>query len=513
PDQRRVLAERLLSLAEPRPPAGWRRWRQPVPRPPTGPVLVLAAGLLLTARTSLSRTLVTRVVGRGRDPAAVQAALRWLEEVGLLVSSPPRPGVLTPTPAAVALLQGLGVAALQRHPHNDVALPAHLTSLLASAPEALPPPVQPAAAAPVQPPPLGCRRRSRAAAWLAGLAGLAGAITLGWGYLGRPPTPHPALGWRFQLERLAAGGGTLLHLDHAGLLLSLQDGALYRSAADRLDYKRPVAFSGFDMAADCSLIAPRVQAAVQAPGGRFLWVELAGSGGPERCLVDLETRTVTHDAGRSLVPAQAPHVVGWLSPTELGLAAEAPPRRGPWQAVDVTGRVARLVAPPRGRHLLWLAAPGPASHRGALAWHAEAGTWWLALDSWREGAGFVDGPRCTLRGFVPAPDAVPRSGAISGDGRLLLLTWSLPVAAARVLTLTTLPAGETVVVPTPTALVAEAPVFWAPRGTAPDGQRFFVTLAGPRGPEPTAVAVRAALREPQGGRTEAPSGRQAGSPP
>jgi hypothetical protein len=493
PDQRRLLTERLLMLAR---PVGWRGWLTPARRQPSGGVLVLAAGLLLTARTSLSRTLVTRIVGRGRRPVDVHAALAWLEAVGLLAAAPSRPDVLVPTPAALALLEVLEVPPLPRRRHDDLAVPGHLASLLASGPVA--PPSLPAPA-PTEPdkPAVPAARPSRRRVWLgAGLTGLVGLGAL-WGWhLSHPTTRdmHPT--WAFRLERLASRGGTLLQLDQAGMLLSLQDGTLYSSAPDRLDFKRAVQFEGFDMAADCSLVAPRVARAVPAPGRRFLWVELAGARAPERCLVDLETRTVTHDAGRSLALPPAQGVVGWLSGSELALAESPSPRWGAWHVVDVTTRGSRVVPAPEGQFLLRIETPGGVAQRGALAWLASEGTWRLALDEWREGTGFVPGERASLRGFVPSPEAVPQAGALSGDGRLALLTWLLPATEAQVVTLTTLPQGETVAVPLPAPLVPDAPTFWEPGGGSEQGQRFFATLSGPHGPEPVAIVASARRQAP-----------------
>jgi hypothetical protein len=493
PDQRRLLTERLLALAR---PVGWRGWLTPPRRQPSGSVMVLAAGLLLTARTSLSRTLVVRVVGRGRRPDEVRSALAWLERVGLLAATPARPDVLQPTPAALALLELLEVPPLPQRRHEDLAVPGHLAPLLASVPVAPPPLAASAAVGPDKPAASGARANRRRVLWGTGLTALAalGALT-GW-HLSPPKTQdlHPA--WEFRIERLASGGGTLLQLDQAGMLLSLQDGALYTSAPDRLDFKRAVQFEGFDMAADCSLVAPRVARAVPAPGRRFLWVELAGARGPERCLVDLETRTVTHDAGRMLSPPGAQGVVGWLSGTELALAAGPSPRREAWLVLDVTTRGSRVVPAPEGQFVLRIEAPGGTAQRGALSWEAAAGTWRLALEAWREGSEFAAGERSALRGFVPASEALPQAGAVSGDGRLVLLTWALPATQSQVVTLTTLPEGETVAVPLPAPLVPGAPMFWEPGGGSEDGQRFFGTFAGPNGPEPAAIVAFARRKAP-----------------
>jgi hypothetical protein len=493
PDQRRLLAERLLALAR---PVGWRGWLAPAGRQPVGSVMVLAAGLLLTARTSLSRTLVVRVVGRGGRSDDVRAALAWLEGVGLLAATPARPDVLQPTPAALALLALLEVPALPQRRHEDVAVPGHLASLLASGPAAPPPLAATATSGPDKPAAPAARANRRRVWWGVGLTALAalGALT-GW-HLSPTTTRdlHPM--WEFRVERLASGGGTLLQLDQAGMLLSLQDGALYTSAPDRLDFKQALQFEGFDMAADCSLVAPRVAHAVPAPGRRFLWVELEGARGSERCLVDLETRTVTHDAGRLRAPPRAQGVVGWLSGTELALAEAPPPRREAWLVMDVTTWGSRVVPAPEGQFLLRIEAPGGTAQRGALAWEAAAGTWWLALDAWREGSGFAAGERSALRGFVPAPEALPQAGAVSGDGRLVLLTWALPATQSQVVTLTTLPEGETVAVPLPAPLLPGAPTFWEPGGGSRDGQRFFATLSGPHGPEPAAIVASARRRAP-----------------
>jgi hypothetical protein len=286
----------------------------------------------------------------------------------------------------------------------------------------------------------------------------------------------------------------MLGLDGAGMLLSLHQGALYRSVPDRLDFKRPMQFDGHDMPPECTLVAPSVLHAAMSPGRRFLWVELAGPRARERCLVDMETRTVTHEAGQRLAPPEASEAVGWLSSSELALAEQAPPHPGAWHVVDVTTRRTVRVAPPGGTHVLRLDAVGGAIHRAALAWDATAATWRVETQAWRDNQGFEPGASLTLRGLVPPRGAMPGGAALAPDKRALLVSWAPRGGTSSLLTLTSLQGGDTVAVPLPGVLEAAAPLFWGPEQVPPGHYRFFTTMRTPRGPEP--VAVEAAEASP-----------------
>ena len=291
-------------------------------------------------------------------------------------------------------------------------------------------------------------------------------------------------------EAMPHSSGTALQFNGRGFLLSSFGGDLFLSIPERLDYKRPLSFQGFDMAADCGLVDRDVRAARMAPMGRFLWAELGGEGdGKERCLVDLETKTVTHD-----LPSRQPayglaHVVGWAGPQTLLMAAQAPPARaGRWWAVDVVTHAAAPVDLPAHQKALPLATEGgPAllagfDARGGGAW--DLTTYWL-------GDGRAYQKVRTIRTTMPDDlrDAEPHHAALSPDKRYLLVALTaadagLP-AGAGALAVISLEDGTVTRLGASPAPLVDAPMFWGPE--VREGRyRFYFNGPGPDGVVPLA---------------------------
>jgi hypothetical protein len=510
--------------------------------------LVLAAGLLVAVRHPLSSSLLRRLVGRAYPLPEVDGAIALLVRMGYVAPAPSAPGVLLLTPAGVAVLRSLGVPPPEARPRRDPDIAAHLLPIFAALdargrpgrpapdmpvapsaplaalepPPAPEPPVEPAptrprlvvvpdpvaappvvvdlprpgrrtaSIAPPAPPaaPAAPRARRRLPAPALAAAGMIAVLGL---LVALFPWRLPA-GPRERVvvsaEHLPHSTGTALQFNGRGFLLSSFGGDLFLSIPERLDYKRPLSFQGFDMAADCGLVDRDVRAARMAPLGRFLWTEMGGAGPDdprERCLVDLETKTVTHD-----LPARQPayglaHVVGWGGPQTLLMASQAPPARtARWWAVDVISHAAAPVDLPAHERLLPLATEGgPALLAGLDA--KGGGTW--ALTTYWLGGGRVYQPVRTIR--TTLPDAVkglePHHAALSPDKRYLLLGLRSGAAGApaagSALVVISLEDGTATHLDASPAPLVDAPLFWGPE--VREGRyRFYFNGTGPDGVVP-----------------------------
>ncbi len=491
--------------------------------------LVLAAGLLVAVRHPLSSSLLRRLVGRAYPLAEVDRAIALLVRMGYVAHAPAAAGVLVLTEAGVGVLRALGVPPPEARRRGDPEIQAHLLPIFAAldargksagrpAPDVIVKPVAPPAPveepatvvtlprpgkptapfAPVVAPaevPAPTRPARRLPVPL--LAAAAMIAILGFLVATFPPRLPTGMGgaahYRMVVtaENMPHSTGTALQFNGRGFLLSSFGGDLFLSIPERLDYKRPLSFQGFDMAADCGLVDRDVRAARMAPLGRFLWTEMGGEGsadGRERCLVDLDTRTVTHD-----LPSRQPayglaHVVGWAGPQTLLMAAQAPPARaGRWWAVDVVTHAAAPVDLPSHARLLPLATEGgPALLAGFDA--RTDGTWDLTTYWLGEGRHYqkVRAIRATLP--EPLRDANPHHAALSPDKRYLLLalrTDDEGVAASGSLVVLSLEDGTATQLDTTPAPLVDAPMFWGP--DVRDGRyRFYFNGPGPDGVVPWA---------------------------
>lgn len=307
--------------------------------------------------------------------------------------------------------------------------------------------------------------------------------------------PKPALGPAETVRLTAAlmphSRGTAIQFNGRGSLLSTFGGDLFLSIPERLDYKKAMSFQGFDMASECGLIDPDIRAARVSPLGRFIWVA-SGPNGRERCLVDLETKTVTHDLpGRD--PAYGlPYLVGWAGPQSLLMATQPPPARvARWWSVDVGSHRATAVDLPVHERVLPLATEGgPAllagfDDKGEGHWSLT--TYWLA--------GQTFNAIRTLKVTLPEGrrDAVPHHGAISPDKRYLLVALRSKGGAAPAATGSLLIVSLEDGVITPLDLTADPlvdqPMFWAP-GVQDGHYRFYFNGEGPDGVVPLAGEMR-----------------------
>lgn len=234
------------------------------------------------------------------------------------------------------------------------------------------------------------------------------------------PGPHPVT---LTSAVMPSSQGTALQFNGRGMMLSFYRGDLFLSIADRLDYKRPVSFDGFDKASTCSLKAGAIKAASMSPQGRFLWLDLGTHGrGPERCLVDMETKTITHDLAAKNKAYGLPALVGWAGESTLVMSEETSSHQADrWWLLDVTthqgtplelphhGRVMLLPMPSGGPLLVGL----DMKHLGS--W--DLTTYWLDdQHQWQKlQALHTEFPEA-LR------EAEPIHAAVSPDKRYLLFT-------------------------------------------------------------------------------------------
>ena len=491
--------------------------------------LVLAAGLLVAVRHPLSSSLLRRLVGRAYPQAEVDRAIALLVRMGFVAHAPAAPGVLVLTDAGVGVLRSLGVAPPEARRRGDPDIAPHLLPIFAAldarssaggrmAPDVMVKPVSPPpvvtlppvvaapapaprvapalAPAPVAParepatepaaPAVPAKARRRPSVPLIATATMIAA--LGLLVILFPPRFQPGPRERVVVtaEHMPHSTGTALQFNGRGFLLSSFGGDLFLSIPERLDYKRPLSFQGFDMAADCGLVDRDVRQAVMSPLGRFLWAELSGKE-RERCLVDLETRTVTHDLpGRQPAYGLA-HLIGWGGPQTVLMATQAPPTGGGrWWAVDVVTHAATPVDLPAHARLLPLATEGgPAllaglDPRGGGAW--DLTTYWLG-----EGRAFQKVR--TIRAHLPAGlhDAEPHHAALSPDKRYLLVALRPPGAALAAgtgsLAVLSLEDGTTTQLDTTPAPLVDAPVFWGPNVRA-GRYRFYFNGPGEDGVVP-----------------------------
>ncbi|MEB3196247.1 MAG: hypothetical protein VKP62_03495 [Candidatus Sericytochromatia bacterium] len=483
-----------------------RFWRGLRPVPASR--FILAAGLLLSARPQLSSTLVSRLLGRTVGPTAALDALGWLVTAGYLERVLGTPRVLTLSDEGRRLLQALGVSPYTAPPSLDVAIPLHLLPMMLASgeaaaevepPEETLPPSSPLAevpasdlapAVPTGRPAVAAQRSWRwHLLWLLPLALAFGAVLAlalpAWLMQLSPSRPQPGL--TLTLHHLPHSRGTVIQMSHDQRLLSRFAGDLFQSVPERLDYKKPLSFSGFDMAADCSLVDHRIARAQMSPMGRFLWVESdrpPGVSPPERCLVDLETRTVAHDLGRRFKSLGAGTVVGWVGPQALLVEPVVNTKGAPtWEVVDpLTGRSLPVAVP---------------FHQWLLPLHTEAGFTWLAgldknsPDRWTLSTYWWNGvdayqpvrPPAPLNGTFPE-GLVPRRGAVSPDKGTLLLSWGSPkgVTAGK-LALVTLADARVHGVHSSAPVLADAPLFWGTT-SAQGVLRFYYNVRRDHGVEP-----------------------------
>lgn len=470
---------------------------------------VLVAGLLLTARPHLSRTLAERLVGRMAGVPAVRRAIDWLVVAGYLVPTGFSSSVLGLTLEARRLLQALNVPLEVTTSPIEMAMPVHLLPLLE-------PPVETDTREDVaeEPPRVGSvfakaqttlaltavprppARGSKRLLWLL----IVSAALLGGGWaawkagafaLGSAAAPKAMA---LQTRRLPHSRGRALQLNAQGLMLSTFGGHLYLSLPERLDYKEPWTFTGFDMAADCALVHPRVQRALLAPLGRFLWVESAnqaGNASVERCLVDIETRTVSHSWDARARWPRPGHVLGWLNAHTLLVVnlTDAGHRPSGWMAWDVLTARGRSISLPAAE---WLV---PLESQAGLVTLAElkgrpGSAWGVRLWHWRDGGGFEASRDSTALPVELAAGVEPVQGAISRDRRMLLLAWRTPGARSGdgLLTILPLTDGVPVAVPVQSDFRSEAPVFWG-EDDRPGHYRFYYHTRSERGLEPWAADV------------------------
>lgn len=474
--------------------------------------LVLAAGLLVAARRPVSYHLLRRLYARAYPQTEVEQAIALLRHVGLLAAGSPRAGqylgdeapvVLGLTDAGVNVLRELGVQQPEPRPRTDPAIAPHLLPVFAALearprrpalPERDLPPVplepQPTlveapavqlpkmtrqltlepdepeeAVAPARREPL--RLPWRAIAAVAAVAVLAGALALVVPNLKLPSFPtrkHLALSASLMPQSM----GTVLQFNRDGRMLSSFGGSLFLSVPDRLDFKRPILFDDFDKATECGFDTRPLQAVSMSPQGRFLWCELGGGdhGPRERCLVDRETKTVTHDLVARHSLFGLPAMVGWADAAAVLMSEEPygkPAER--WWLIDVTSLAKREVPLPRHEKLLPMPVDLGSMQLLGLDKKA-AGAWDMThywLDSKRQFQR-VQTVRLTLPESLQTYE--PASASLSPDKRYALLTLrpaGLQVPAQEgALVVAALEDGTTEALETAVPPLPDEPAFWGP---------------------------------------------------
>lgn len=497
--------------------------------------LVIAAGLLLAARRPVSYHLLRRLYARAYPQTEVEQAVTLLRHVGLLAASSPRPDqylgeeapiVVGLTDAGVAVLRELGVQSPEPRPRTDPTIAAHLEPVFAALearprrpamPERDLPPValatpevvalepQPAV---VEAPPVELPRVTRHVepdeetpevtaprqplrlpwrpiAAVAAVALLVGAIALIAPTLRVPtwPTrPHLALTASLMPQSM----GTVLQFNRDGRMLSSFGGSLFLSVPDRLDFKRPILFDDYDKATDCGFDNRVLKAVSMSPQGRFLWCELGGGNdGPrERCLVDRETKTVTHDLVARDSLFGLPSMVGWADASALLMSEEPfgkPAER--WWLMDVTSLTKREVALPK--HAKLLPMPVELGSMQLLGLDAKAPGEWDMTNYWLDGKRQFQKVN-TVR--VKLPETLlmyePVTASLSPDKRYALMTLrpdGVQVPAQQgALAVVAMEDGTAEALKTAVPPLPDEPAFWGPdvrgglyhfyfNGPAPDG--------------------------------------------
>ncbi|MFP5502297.1 MAG: hypothetical protein ACLGIN_07390, partial [Candidatus Sericytochromatia bacterium] len=280
--------------------------------------------------------------------------------------------------------------------------------------------------------------------------------------------------------------GSAINFNGRGMLLSSFGGGLFLSVPDRLDYKRPLSFRGFDMAADCGLSSQGIRHAIVSPHGRFLLAEIGEAGGPrERCLIDLETKTVTHDLAARDPIYNMPGLVGWRGAQGLVLSEEPAGRKADrWWWIDVTSGEKRALTPPRHGRVLPLPGHGGTLQALGLDMH-QRGSWDLTT-YWLDDTHAYRKIR-TVRATFPEAlkEAEPLQAALSPDKRFVLLTLRQVAAAepASALLVVALDSGQAEAPRTEAAPLPEAPIFWGPEPRA-GTYRFYFNGETPDGVSP-----------------------------
>lgn len=456
-------------------------------RPPrfTPDRLVLSAGLLVAVRRPVSYHLVVRLYGRAYPQSEVVQAIALLEAMGYLQHAPAEaPEAIALTRAGAGLLRELGVSEPAPRPRQDPVVAAHLLPLFAAlehagrlkdepvrAPE-LPFRPEPASApedeeeeedAAIARPRAGFKRQAAIAALVVAVALVSLRVFVPFG-----PAPLGPIA----AAALPQSQGTLLQFNARGFMVSSFAGGLFLSVPDRLDYKRPLAFTGLDMPSDCGLLHRPLTQASLSPHGRFLLAQMGGDGGSplERCLVDWETRTVTDGLAAKNPHFALPNVWGWADESHLLLADAT--QRSPDVAwlMDVTTQRDERVALP--------------AHTRVLPMPADSGFLCLGLDArqlggWDLTTYWLDphGALQPLRTIHTAlPDAVkedaPLQAAISPDKRYVLLGLRPAAGGDDALVVVSLQTGTARAVSAAPGVCADAPIFWGPQVV--DGRyRFY----------------------------------------
>ncbi|HEY9720592.1 MAG TPA: hypothetical protein V6D47_01175, partial [Oscillatoriaceae cyanobacterium] len=300
-----------------------------------------------------------------------------------------------------------------------------------------------------------------------------------------PTTPTPA--GPVVAAALPQSEGTLLQFNARGLMVSSFAGGLFLSVPERLDYKRPLAFKNLDMASDCGLLHRPLTQATLSPHGRFLLAQMGGAGDRplERCLVDWETRTVTHDLVSKNARFALPDIWGWADESHLLIADR--PDRTPETAylMDVTTQRDTPVALPAHTRML----PMPADS-GFLCLGLDArqlGGWDLTT-YWLDPHGALQKLRTVHTAFPDADkEDAPLQAAISPDKRYVLLGLRPAIGSGDALVVVSLNSGAARTVSVGTSVRADAPLFWGTQVV--DGNyRFYFNGAGPDGDVPCSGA-------------------------
>lgn len=443
--------ERLFSL-----PARWLATRA-VP----GERLVLAAGILVASRRTVSRHLLARYYARAFAPREIEAAIALLAAAGWMDDDGRQ---LRLTVSGVRLLKELDVVAPPPRARRDIQIPPSLLAAYAALERGegiRPPEVEPLRrpATPARPKAPAVRRPSFVVPWrrlavlAAAAAALMGAIALGLSW--RPTWPSRP-GLALEVTPMPHSRGSALQYNGRGMLLSSFAGELYLSMPDRLDYKRVLGLTGFDMADGCGLHLGPIQRARMSPHGRFMLTDVVRPWGLERCLVDLETRTVTHDL-LARHRAYDGEPIGWIDDAHVMVESSGP--RQAWNLVDVGSHQARVVALPTHHRVLLAPVEGATPLVIGLD-GADGGKWaltsyWLAPDGRPQRLQHLE---ASLPESLAA--GVPKRAALSPDKRLLLLT--LAGADGDGLAVVSLADGQAAAVPAEAAAIADEPVFFAP---------------------------------------------------